>query len=171
VHTEKTFEPYYDIFVTLLKPEPKLIGIQAAVTDGERSLIKALRVAFSEDLILLRWFIHRKDNLRHRAEIPKEMQQEEVSTTMILKFWPKASPSEGEEGWHRNLISDSQFPWMAAQEWSRKHEVFNDFLCSWSCCMCLDVLLHGAPQTQMRVWKAKANYSCLSWFQLNDTRY
>lgn len=86
MYTEKTFEPYYDIFVTLLKLEPKLIGIHAAVTDGERSLIKALRVAFSEDLIRLRCFIHRKDNLRHRVETLKDMQQEEVSKTRILKF-------------------------------------------------------------------------------------
>ena len=31
-----------------------IIGIHAAVTDGERSLIKSLRVAFSEDLILFK---------------------------------------------------------------------------------------------------------------------
>lgn len=124
----------------------------------------------SQSCFLLRCFVHRKDNLRHRAEILKEMQQEEVSTTMNLKFWPKAWPSEGEVGRHRNLISDSQFPWMAAQEWSRKHEVFNDFLCSWSCCMSLDVLLHGTPQTETRVWTRLQSPSKLLLFVLASVK-
>ena len=93
VHTEKNFEAYYHFFTTLLKLEPKLAGIRAAGTDGEEALIKALRTAFSEDLILLRCFIHMKDSLRRKLTemlIPEKyqdifgVQQRDVYTKGLL---------------------------------------------------------------------------------------
>ena len=82
VHTEKNFETYYHFFTTLLKLEPKLAEICAAGADGEEALIKAIRTAFSEDLILLRCFIHMKDSLRHKLT---EMLMPEKYREEILK--------------------------------------------------------------------------------------
>ena len=90
-HTEKTFEACYHFFVNLMKLEPKLSGIRAAGTDGEGALIKTLRTAFSEDLILLRCFVHMKDNLRHRLtemHIPEKFRED-----ILRYFWNAARRS------------------------------------------------------------------------------
>ena len=91
-HREELLEAYYHFFTTLLKLEPKLAGICASGTDGEEALIKALRTGFSEDLILLRCFIHMKDSLRHKLTemlIPEKYREEIFSECSKEMFTPK----------------------------------------------------------------------------------
>lgn len=66
LHTEKTFEAYYNFFSTLLKLQPQLSGIRAIGTDGKQALVNAIAAVFPEDIIHLRCFIHVNDNIRRK---------------------------------------------------------------------------------------------------------
>ena len=66
VHTERTFEAYHYFFSTLLKLEPKLTSIRAIGTDGERAITKAIEALFPQDIVLLRCYLHMKENIRRK---------------------------------------------------------------------------------------------------------
>ena len=79
IHTEKNFESFYYFFSTLLKFEPKLSNILVVSTDGEQSIIEALRSVFGESFISLQCFIHMKDNIQHKLSkflLPENVRDE-----------------------------------------------------------------------------------------------
>ena len=81
VHIEKNYDAYYSFFSTLIKVELSIRNVIAVGTDGEQSLVKALRDVFSERTIYLRCFIHMKDNILQKLTdllVPEFVREEIV---------------------------------------------------------------------------------------------
>lgn len=75
---------------TLLKLEPKLASIRAMGTDGEQALTKAIQALFPQDIVLLRCYLHMKDNIRRKLTdllFPEEIFLVHSTEVCILKVF------------------------------------------------------------------------------------
>lgn len=74
---QRRFEDYYTFFAGLLKLKPQLQCLKAYGTDGEETLVKALRACFPK-AVGLRCFLHKQRNLEERLKLASTTATNEI---------------------------------------------------------------------------------------------